>query len=1072
MSNLIKISGSLGEKNFSKLRKFKKIEHLEISLANLEDEWVLIQDLNNLKTISIKDSYIDFQSFYNSLAKLKKLEKITYNYYCYFNKKPKEKLRNISIPIKSFQIDFPNKNLPNFDFNNYLKETYKNKFHSICELENGSNIFKDLEEISFINFDVFQNFIIYFDDIDKNYLKKNIFWGFEKSKLSKFKKLKNIKINNGNYTDILDLNLEKQIINLSKNNISINGYSKILHDYPAEIKLLNIFFSNKNISGNFDYEQKPQLKKIMEEMNINKYSLTLNEKDIFKDSTYAKPFKLSNKKEVKRILDHDYENIIFSNCYRFLDNKSSGRNSLKKTEIYLEILKFTKIKNVFFDLSKFEFEADYEWTHDQFNFLMKFIYELLKKHPKIKIFLFHKEIDKLLSGQDSTDKFKKHFIYITDTLETNDHFNNVEFIGANKTNLKKSLNSYIREGVDQIVVVDDIIYNASNIFPNHALIYGEDLDELKLKFPKFNEDVYYEKRWKKINYPLKDIFHEILRICSFGNENFESDNSKLTAVIKKEYFKNLDNLKYKKVYYYLGSPLHLITHNVDVNDKNWHISKSLKSINQFDNKKDLDDKILNFYKKSLNQICNSADIDKKKLEFDDSIFDANNFQILDDIGLNKNKNSNLTHLWIEGVVPWRQKYIKLSNLDKLIPTKNLENLRLSDCIYFDDYEIPKLEKLKVLELHFNHNHHQEKKYREIYNFENCPNLEKLVISNLNGFYNKNYYPLTRGSSLVDWDVKKNDTFSIINLNLKKLHELNKLEYLKINEIQASDVKNIKCLPSVKEVKLMIYHNSLDDYLSDYEVQSEVKDKDLLFFKESKKIQDLDLSIGQINDIDEPGYGQCYSSYDGNGDFIDYINYKIENLKLSINLNLNNQTRIQDIINKITNRMLNLKKLVLDFGIASTTNNFDYEQNKYVKPLEVQTIDFSKFAKLKKLTDLSFQSQDEYGFLKFKTINFASIVNLKKIKNIDYCWSSISLNEFRKARIALKEEKYEDPVYYDPDYEYYAEEDENYRKNWSRMTEINTDSWDWYSLEQRFLNLEKEENKKKFEKKTIIKTKTN
>ena len=83
-----------------------------------------------------------------------------------------------------------------------------------------------------------------------------------------------------------------------------------------------------------------------------------------------------------------------------------------------------------------------------------------------------------------------------------------------------------------------------------------------------------------------------------------------------------------------------------------------------------------------------------------------------------------------------------------------------------------------------------------------------------------------------------------------------------------------------------------------------------------------------------------------------------------------------------------------------------------------------------------------------------------------------MNEFRKARIALKEEKYEDPVYYDPDYEYYAEEDVNYRKNWSRMTEINTDSWDWYSLEQRFLNLEKEENKKKFEKKTIIKTKTN
>ena len=43
-----------------------------------------------------------------------------------------------------------------------------------------------------------------------------------------------------------------------------------------------------------------------------------------------------------------------------------------------------------------------------------------------------------------------------------------------------------------------------------------------------------------------------------------------------------------------------------------------------------------------------------------------------------------------------------------------------------------------------------------------------------------------------------------------------------------------------------------------------------------------------------------------------------------------------------------------------------------------------------------------------------------------------------------------------------------KKNWSRFLHINTDTWDWYSLESKYLDIEKEENKKKFEKKLVIK----
>jgi hypothetical protein len=113
--------------------------------------------------------------------------------------------------------------------------------------------------------------------------------------------------------------------------------------------------------------------------------------------------------------------------------------------------------------------------------------------------------------------------------------------------------------------------------------------------------------------------------------------------------------------------------------------------------------------------------------------------------------------------------------------------------------------------------------------------------------------------------------------------------------------------------------------------------------------------------------------------------------------------------------------------------------------------------------------DKSGFVPFKTANFESIIKLKKLKDIYYCWSSVSLNEFRKARIAFKNENYDNPEYYDADYDYYNEEE---KKNWNRMKEIGSEDWDWISLEQRFLDLEKEENKKKFEKKTIIQKKKN
>ena len=1075
MNEQLAISGSLKENSFLKLKKNNKIKHLEISYANLNDDWKLIEDLSQLRSISVKDSLIDFQSFYKALSRLKKLEKITYNYYCYFNKKPKEELKKIEITNKIFQIDFPKKNELNFDYNNYIKETYKNKFHSIFEIKNSEKIFKKLEKIVFSNFDTFQIFSESFDFTDKKLFKKNIYWGMDNSKLKKFKSLKNIQFNNGLYFDLLELNLEKFLFDIDKKKllVSLNGYSKPLVGYPDEIKVLNILYEDDSLNTVLS-KINLQLESMIKTMGIEISSLTMNEKDLFKNVDYSKPFKLLDNKKNSKILNHKFETLVFSNCYGFLNKLTDGRDGIKKTEIYIDLLSKQKnIKNIFFDISKSKNYLEENWEASHFSFLVKFIYEISINFPDIKFFIYHSEINKLLDNIESTDNFEKHLAYLINSLEVNYLTNRVEIINASKDQKEKFIKRYIEKGIDQLVVVDDMIYEAAKTLPDLALIYGEEIDEISSKFPKYNEQKYYQKRWDKLQLPLKETFYEILRIASFSKENFRSNNSKLTMLVKKNYLNQIDKLKFKKLYFYLGSPLHLITHNMDANEKNWKLKKklALKNPDKLEEIEKIKNTNLSYAKQSLDQISNSSDIDENKLNIKDTILNPDQFELINDLGLNQGSIKEITHCWFEGVVTWQQRYIKLSELDKIISVDNLENLRLSDCIYFENLELPVMPKLKVLELHPNQNHHQTRKFREISKFENCPNLEQLNIENLNNFYNKNNYNITLGSPNIDWSLYKNDTFSIINLDLSRLHELKKLEKLNIEEIQATDLRKIKYLSNLKKLKLKVYHNTTDDYLSDYEPQPEVTDKDFLFLKESKKIEEINLRIGDYiwSDEGEGHGGQCYSSYNGNGDFLDFINYKIEKLDLLINFDIKNQIKIQDIITKITNRFLNLKELKLTFGFAVTNKNHDEVNNKFYKKIDTQKIDFSKITKLKNLTKLDFQSMDKSGFVPFKTTNFESIIKLKKLKYIYYCWSSVSLNEFRKARIAFKNESYDNPEYYDVDYDYYNEEE---KKNWNRMKEIGSDDWDWISLEQRFLDLEKEENKKKFEKKTIIQKKKN
>ena len=64
----------------------------------------------------------------------------------------------------------------------------------------------------------------------------------------------------------------------------------------------------------------------------------------------------------------------------------------------------------------------------------------------------------------------------------------------------------------------------------------------------------------------------------------------------------------------MGSPLHLITHNMDANEKNWKLKKklALKNPDKLEEIEKIKNTNLSYAKQSLDQISNSSDIDENK----------------------------------------------------------------------------------------------------------------------------------------------------------------------------------------------------------------------------------------------------------------------------------------------------------------------------------------------------------------------------------------------------------------------------------------------------------------------------
>ncbi len=617
---------------------------------------------------------------------------------------------------------------------------------------------------------------------------------------------------------------------------------------------------------------------------------------------------------------------------------------------------------------------------------------------------------------------------------------------------------------DEMIVIDDIFYNSSKRFKKIDLIFSSEVGSLIQHFQDLNQNYRNDPKEK---YLFQVVYNEILRIIDFEDENFKKNENKLILLVKKNELEILKNKQIEKFFLYLGNNFHSLTHQVESNKK-YKVQK-INELNEKNSKK-----LYQATEEAADDFINSGELqvnENTKNEFTQPLDNINYINNLEHLGIKRNQLNNLTHCWFEGVNPWLGKYVILKDLNQLLPTKNLQYLRLSDCIGFNDFELPQIKNLKFLRLDFHNNHHRKKidpdHNNKLKNFSNLPNLESLE---LRGLYNTYSNEIVKSAGFTKFGTNR---WGNIQVDFKDIHQLTKLKEIYIFQIKGSNLQTINALPNAEKLTIHRVYNITKEMNPDEKkyIENGTSDKDLKFLNNSKSLKELTINIGDIACKDDL-YGEFLSSYyKGNGNFINYISHNIIELNLNINLDINNQLCIQDFINNICNRFLKLEKLELSFGFAVNDKSFNLDIFEFNKKIQLQIIDFKKFSKLKNLKSLKFWSYS--SFMKYKTINFQELINLKKIQTLSWHYESIDFNEFRKTRKIFKEEKYADPSYYDYDFDYYSEEDENYKKDWTRFNWIDTEFWgdEFNSLENRFIEREKEENQKKFKKsKEIIKKK--
>ena len=189
-------------------------------------------------------------------------------------------------------------------------------------------------------------------------------------------------------------------------------------------------------------------------------------------------FKILKNKNYESFINNQFETVIFSNCLEFLNENFSGTWDIgSKCKVFVNFFKTQKnLRNIIFEFNKNENSYN-SWDSKAITTLNVFVREVIIAFPNINIHFYHEQVDEILKGNESKDEFKIFFNLLYDLYKNNECKKNINFFSQEKKLLEKNFTSNLNK-IDQAIIVDDIIYNNSNYFPEKFLIHADDIDSV------------------------------------------------------------------------------------------------------------------------------------------------------------------------------------------------------------------------------------------------------------------------------------------------------------------------------------------------------------------------------------------------------------------------------------------------------------------------------------------------------------------------------------------------------------------------------------------------------------------
>ena len=185
-------------------------------------------------------------------------------------------------------------------------------------------------------------------------------------------------------------------------------------------------------------------------------------------------WKLTKNKNIKSIFNNNVETIIFSDAYSFLSTHADSTDYVeKKSDVFFELFKnLQKLKNIVFYFNESE---DEEFDSKKNYFLTLLLYKLINNNKNINIHLLNIDIDKILNNKSNNEGFEEHLIFLINFfIKTKPLINGkLNFFNKTEEELLKIYKNYIYKNINEIMVVDDLIYNYSKRFKDIEVVYSD-----------------------------------------------------------------------------------------------------------------------------------------------------------------------------------------------------------------------------------------------------------------------------------------------------------------------------------------------------------------------------------------------------------------------------------------------------------------------------------------------------------------------------------------------------------------------------------------------------------------------